>query len=216
MGKYVYYVLIGVAIWSLFPLLLLSLVAGLGKISKSVDLRLRFLAKIFLGLGSRRDMGIVRQFRGFDCGGAALENALLCLRIPGIQLSIPEPSSMLMLADGATEHNCKASGYDSCTLDFVQSILASEGKVLTLLKVTYPFSGWWVWPTAWILNLLIGHANASANHWVMVSAFSNKHVFITDPYFGNIRLSKKIFYRNWTRNILAVYPSGGRVSECAY
>jgi predicted double-glycine peptidase len=189
--------------WALLPLLAMLLISGTALLFKGTDLPLRRVMKVFLGMGRQRDDDIIRQVRSFDCGAALLDNVLKGFGIANNDVRFPEPSSMLDLSDAAIRHGCSTDGYDNASLSLVEAVLQKNGKVLTLLKIFYPFEGWWVKLTGGLLKFFSG--NAHAYHWIMVEKLTGEYIYLIDPYFGRIVLRMSSFATCWTKSMLAIY-----------
>lgn len=192
-------------LWAFLPLIILGILSLIAMAFPKADLLLRRWIKVLLGLGMENNHGVFMQTREFDCGTSALRNVLKKFGLHDV-FRLPEPSSMKDLAIAAESFGCTSAGYDKTTIEFAQQSLAQGGNILTLVKATYPFSGWWVRPTAWLLDYLIGN-KIQGIHWVMLDSINSKNVFIIDPYFGRIKMRNSRFKRCWSRRTLILYSS---------
>jgi len=196
---------LGCLLWVFLPIIILGVISLVAMVSPRIDLVLRRWVKPLLGLGMQNNRGILMQTKNFDCGTVALRNTLKIFGVHDV-FRLSEPSSMKDLAVAAESFGCTNAGYDKTTIELVQQSLAGGGKILTLVKATYPFAGWWVRPTAWLLDFLIGN-RVQGIHWVMLDSINSKNVFIVDPYFGRIKMRIPRFYKCWSRSSLILFSS---------
>ncbi|MBQ6888700.1 MAG: hypothetical protein IJN54_14465 [Lachnospiraceae bacterium] len=205
MFKYVY---IGILAWVFIPLLCFFLLPGIGALFKSTRIKL-FVRKIMrscLGL-SQVQTGyddILYQFGKLECGEIALKNAMRMLGKKDVcNFTLPENSSMKDIYDVAVKHGFSVKGIKETTLQNVDAkIKESNMKVLTLLRVHYPFNGFWVYPTRFFMKLMTSKVDAL--HWVIIEKVTDKYVEIMDPYFGCIRISHKKFEDVWNHIVFTI------------
>lgn len=203
MIEYLYYVIIILSLWAVLPLLFMLLISMLAYFFKKNDFIIRRIMKIGLGLGKENDDGIQMQVKHFDCGKAVLSQILMDFELFHADLSLPEPSSMKDIVEVASKHGCLAYGYSEATLTLIEESIKRNGKVMTLLKIYYPFEGWWVKPTKLMLKVLCGKEDLY--HWVMIEKIHEEYIYIIDPYFGKIKLSRYSFEDCWTKKVIFIY-----------
>lgn len=190
------------SIWAVLPILFLIVLSFLATILSRKKLKIIRIVKIALGLGNLSDNGIWRQVSTFDCGKAALINIFNDMGIIVNNLTLPEPASVKDIINKAVEFGCLASYYEVQKLEQIREYMQKETKVLSLLKIYYPFEGLWVRPTKILLKLIVNKDNIY--HWVVIEKIEAKYVYLLDPYFGKIRLTICSFLDCWTKKVVFI------------
>lgn len=202
MIKWIYIVCV---VWTLFPLIIFFVLPGIAALFKKKNIQLIFRKMLAAILGIRKakiNGNYLYQYGNLDCGEVSLRNIFIALgKEPVHGLKLPKNSSMRDLHDEAIKNGLNAIGQKNISLDELKRcILYTKTKSMVLLKVFYPFNGFWVYPTRLFMKFMTYKIDAL--HWVVVNNVSDKYIYLIDPYFGNIKLTHKKFIEVWNNVIL--------------
>lgn len=210
MIKWVYII---VVFWTLTPLIVFFLLPGIAALFKSKNIKLVFRKMLAIILGIRKgtlDGNYLYQYGNLDCGEISLKNVFMTLdKVLCCNFSLPKNSSMRDIHDAALKNGLSAIGQKNVSWEELErDILESNRKIMVLIKVFYPFNGFWVYPTRLFMKLMTSKVDAL--HWVVIGEISNKHVILIDPYFGCISLTHKKFLEVWNNVIIKFDIKGER------
>lgn len=196
---------IGLVIWTLLPLILFFLLPGIAALfkNKRIQIFFRKLLALLLGLKSgSSNMTYLYQFGNLECGEISLRNVFIALnKNIECDFRLPENSSMRDIHEAAIQNNLSTQGQKNVSLNEVRESLQNTNiKIMALMKVFYPFNGFWIYPTRLFMKLLT--SNTDALHWVVIDHITDRAVFIIDPYFGHIEISNKNFLDVWNNVII--------------